>query len=176
MKRLDALVATQKTRTHFNGPFLKKWDLTVKKVQKNWTLIVVFPDFFKTVLVHKVFERPIWSVLIHWVQWWRNLLCFKYHFRRKKQEKTVKRLKGLRCCVRLLMQTVYWLLLKIFFEFFFANKYFFWFIQFLHFSKSLILNTIIKRVEDDFSHSSSPMTAVQSTVRWLESSLQSPSG
>ena len=45
MKRLDALIARQKTRTHFNGPFLKKWDLTIKKVQKNWTLIVVFPDF-----------------------------------------------------------------------------------------------------------------------------------
>ena len=33
-----------------------------------------------------------------------------------------------------------------------------------------------KKIEDDLSHSSSPMTTVQSTVRWLESSLQSPQG
>ena len=36
---------------------------------------------------------------------------------------------------------------------------------FLHFLKSLILKTKKKCVEDDFSHSSSPMTTVQSTVQ-----------
>jgi hypothetical protein len=46
MKRLDALIATQKTRTHFDEPFLKKLDLTVKNVRKNLTLFTVFPDFF----------------------------------------------------------------------------------------------------------------------------------
>ena len=57
MKRLDALIATQKTRTNFNGLFLKKLDLTVKKVQiflnPNCSF---FQIFFKNVHVHKVFE------------------------------------------------------------------------------------------------------------------------
>ena len=63
MKRLDALIATQKTRTHFDEPFLKKLDLTVKNVRKNLTLFTVFPDFF-----------PKWYLkqskfLYNWTQW-----------------------------------------------------------------------------------------------------------
>ena len=72
------------------------------------------------------------------------------------------------------MQTVYWLLLKIFFEFFFANQFLFGSYNICFFFKSLILNTRKKCVEDDLSHSSSPMTTGKSTVQWLESSLQSP--
>ena len=67
MKRLDALIATQKTRTHFNGPFLKKWDLTVKKVQQNLNLFTVFSWFF-----------PKWYLkqskfLHHCTQWIKTL-------------------------------------------------------------------------------------------------------
>ena len=47
MKLFDALIATQKTRTHFDGQFLKKIDWTVEKVQKNLTLFTVFPDIFQ---------------------------------------------------------------------------------------------------------------------------------
>ena len=46
MKRLDALIATHKNRTHFDEPFLRKWDLTDKKVQIKLTLFVFFSDFF----------------------------------------------------------------------------------------------------------------------------------
>ena len=46
MKRLDALIATQKTRTHFNGIFLKEKDLNVKNVQKKLDPHCSFSRFF----------------------------------------------------------------------------------------------------------------------------------
>ena len=57
----------KKTRTHFNGPFLKKWDLTVKKVQQNLNLFTVFSWFF-----------PKWYLkqskfLHHCTQWIKTL-------------------------------------------------------------------------------------------------------
>ena len=63
MKRLDALIATQKTRTHFDRPFLKKWDLTIKKVQKKLDPFCSFSRFF-----------PKWYLkqckfLYKWTQW-----------------------------------------------------------------------------------------------------------
>ena len=63
-----------------------------------------------------------------------------------------------------------------FLQFFFCQSISSRFIHFLHCFKSKIINTKKNCVEDDLSRSSSPMTTVQSTVQWLESSLQSPPG
>ena len=68
MKRLDALIATQKTGTNFDAPFLKKLDLTVKKVQKNCSHFTVL----------FLISPPKWYLkqsqfLYYWTQWIKTL-------------------------------------------------------------------------------------------------------
>ena len=70
------------------------------------------------------------------------------------------------------MQTVYWLLLKDFWDSFFANQFLFGSYIFGILKK--ISKYQKKCVEDDLSCSSSSMTTVQPTIQWLKSSLYSP--
>ena len=73
-----------KTRTHFNGPFLKKWNLTVKKVQQNLNLFTVFFSRFfpKCYLKQSKF-------LHHCTQWIKHLMNMNSF--EKNQEKTTIR-------------------------------------------------------------------------------------
>ena len=46
-KGLNARITKQKNKTHFDGLFWKKFDLTIDEVHKNWTNVLFFLLFSK---------------------------------------------------------------------------------------------------------------------------------
>ena len=80
MKRLDSLIATQKTRTHFEWSFLRKWDLTNKKVQKSLTLFEVCLIFSKLVMLIRCLKAYMkWLDPLSSMQK-KLVVFFLYHF------------------------------------------------------------------------------------------------